>query len=246
MYDYRKGKENIVNIIQSNTKIKDLENVPNDDSKFIYDSGIKAWVGAIFIDIIDSATLFSSEQERVARLMRSFTAEIITILESNDNYRQIGIRGDCVYGIYSISNQMDLVDIFNLALTVNTFMIMFNKIMQQNDFPEVKVGIGLGCGEDLILKAGKKGTSINDKIWIGDAVVDAANLSSLANRGYVEKIAMNCRFYANAIEILKKENEKYLQWITRYKYNNFINIERFYHCDIVNVDFSNWIDNGMG
>ena len=50
---------------------------------------------------------------------------------------------------------------------------MLNKLFSKKGFPNIKVGIGVGIGEDLIVKAGKKGTGINDRIWIGKAVIDA-------------------------------------------------------------------------
>ena len=54
-------------------------------------------------------------------------------------------------------------------------MKMLNKLLGQNGYPTIQAGIGLGCSQDLIIRAGQSGTGINDKIWIGKAVVDAAN-----------------------------------------------------------------------
>ena len=89
-------------------------------------------------------------------------------MKSNSNYRQIGIRGDCVYAIYSAPTEEELSDILINAIEINTFQKMFQKILQQNQFINFKIGIGLGASETLIIRSGKKKGGINDNIWIGE------------------------------------------------------------------------------
>ena len=40
-------------------------------------------------------------------MIKSFTSETIEILRNNDNLREIGIRGDCVYAIYTSPMKRD-------------------------------------------------------------------------------------------------------------------------------------------
>ncbi len=249
-FDYRKSKTNVINILTSKTEIE-KKPIPKNDSEFTYENGIKSWVGALFVDIVDSSTLFKNQKDEIiARIMRSFSSEIIDILKGCDKIRQIGLRGDCVFAIYSAEYKSDLVDIFRLAYQINTFLKMFNKLLNNNQFPAVYAGIGLGVSEDLVIKAGKKGAGYNDLIFIGNAVVDASNLSSLANRLSIGSIAMNTTFYDNVIEELTKENVDYKIWIKpKYtsSYGNFgySGAIEYYHCDIVQKSFDAWIDNGM-
>ena len=130
MYNYKNSKSNIINILKSTTKIEESDNIPKADENFTYDNGIYAWTGAIFIDIVNSSNLLDKKDEKLARLMRAFTSEIITIFQDFDKYRQIGIRGDCVYAIYSIPQQSDTVEMFRIAYKLNTFMKMFNQIIK--------------------------------------------------------------------------------------------------------------------
>ena len=130
MYNYRNSKSNIINILNSTTKIEECDNIPRADEAFTYDNGIYAWTGAIFIDIVDSSNLLDKKDEKLARLMRAFTSEIITIFQDFDKYRQIGIRGDCVYAVYSVPNRSDIVEMFRIAYKLNTFMNMFNAIIK--------------------------------------------------------------------------------------------------------------------
>ncbi len=244
MYNFRDSKSNIINILKSQTPIEKKNAIPV-DSAFTYENGILTWVSAIFVDIENSTKLFNTKNEKLARLMRAFTSEVICIFQDNKNYNQIGIRGDCVYSIYDVESRDDLVEVFRIAYRLNTFLKMFNKIITNYGYKEINAGIGIGCDEDLIIKAGRTGTGINDKIWIGKAVVDASNLSSVAARNGISNIAMSPLFYDNVIEILKKENAKYASWIKPHKKDHYSNNVDFYHCDVIQIDFNNWINNGM-
>ena len=62
--------------------------------------------------------------------MKSFTSEIIEILRSSDNMREIGIRGDCVYSIYTTPKKKDIDDLFTRACYCNTYNKMLNKILK--------------------------------------------------------------------------------------------------------------------
>ena len=238
MYNYKDSKANIINILKSKTPIEKKESIPN-DKNFTYKNGIKSFVSAIFVDIKNSSELFKTQDEKLARLLRAFTSEIITIFQGFDKYNQIGIRGDCVYAIYSTPTKKDIDAVFDLAIRVNTFMYMFNLLLKESKYGTIGVGIGLGSGEELIIKAGRTGTGINDKIWIGSAVVDAANLSSIANRNGYRKIAMNSCFYSNIKDLKQNKNLNFL------KTSHTDLTEDFFQCDITEADFKKWIDAGM-
>lgn len=242
MYNYKNSKQKIIEILTSKTPIEKKEKIPA-DVEFSFENGILCWVGAVFIDIENSSSLFNTKDEKLARLMRAFTSEVITIMQDKSDYSQIGIRGDCVYAIYSAPYQSDLAEIFRIAYRLNTFIKMFNKIIINYGYNEINVGIGLGCDENLIIKAGRSGTGINDKIWIGKAVVDASNLSSIAGRKGIFRIAMSNCFYDNIIDILKKENNDYTMWIKCKK--NYYESTEYYYCDIIQTDFNQWIEAGM-
>lgn len=110
-YDYRRGKERIEEILDNELKIIDQKNIPT-DSAFTFFNGYYSWVSAIFVDMRDSSTLFADkDKEKVSKIIRSFTSEIIEILRSDDNLREIGIRGDCVYGIYSTPQKNDILEL---------------------------------------------------------------------------------------------------------------------------------------
>lgn len=245
MYSYLKSKKDINEIFDSKVDIKKEQQLPASDSDYTYDNGIKTWVASIFIDIVNSTEYFTNKQisENVlARIIRAFTSELVKILADIADYHEIGIRGDSVYAIYKARVKTDLLEIFRVAYRVNTFIKMFNRLLAKRNWPLIKAGIGLGCNEDLVIKAGAPRKE-NDKIWIGHAVFDASNLSKVANRNGKSPICMNSLFYLNVIELLKKENELYSTWITSASSYDFKG--DFYQCDIIQSDFNEWINNGM-
>lgn len=239
MYNYRDSKANIVNILKSATSIVEKNNIPA-DHEFTYENGIKCWTSAIFVDIKSSSELFKNMDEKLARLLRAFTSEIITIFQDFNKYNQIGIRGDCVYAIYSTPNTQDISKVFAIATQINTFMKMLNKLLTSKGYSNIGVGIGIGCGKELIIKAGRTGTGINDKIWIGDAVVDAANLSSIANRDGFKKILMNSLFYDNLMRTGYKDRTYITE--TSCKDKGYYEI---FQCDDIDFEFDEWIKGGM-
>lgn len=244
MFNYKESKKRVFNILNSKTKIEEKDFIPSNESEFTYENGIKTWVGAMFIDIKDSTTLFKKyDEELLARILRAYFSEIIGILKNNSNYRQIGIRGDCVYAIYSVSEKSDLEIILSDAILISTFNKMFQKILLNAGFTTFEIGIGLGLSETLIIKTGQKNSGINDNVWIGDSVVDASNLSSQGNRDGFKTIVMNELFYSNVKDYSANKNYKYYHYLSaKYSYKTLSTV---YQCDMIYVDYNDWIERGM-
>ncbi len=240
-FDYKTAKAKVLDILTSKTTIEEKESIPKSESEFTYENGIRTWVGALFIDIRNSTNYFKdNNSEKVARVMRAFCSEIIYILRQNENYRQIGIRGDCVYAIYSVPHKEDIKQVLSDAIFVNTFQRMFQKILEQNKFPLFEIGVGLGDNKDLVIKAGKEHSGINDYIWIGDAVVNAAKLAAQGNKDGFGPIVLDSCFYEN-IKGFDANNEfKYPHYMTKKK--SPILKEEVYCCDMINIEYNDWID----
>lgn len=243
-YNYIDGKNRIKEILNNNAEIIKT-NVPKDEGKFTYDNGIRSWIGAIFVDIVGSTKLIKEESDLiVSKILRSFSSEIIAILNSSNNIREIGIRGDCVYGVFSAPKQEDTYELYRMTTYINCFVNMLNKMLKNKNYKTIKVGIGMSIGEDLIVKAGQKGSGINDKIWIGDAVVDACNLANIAGRhgrstiGY-SKISYD-NFIKKVIEINSRFTEEYVKKWFHYDVNS-----NAYFADIIDTTFNKWIEDNV-
>lgn len=244
-FNYEESRKRIEEILNSKTQIEEVDSISNDEDGFTYENGVRTWVGAMFIDIRNSTDYFKyNNPEKVARIMRAFTSEIIGILKQNEKYVQIGIRGDCVYAIYSTPKKDDLNNILSDACFINTFQKMFQKILKTKGWPTFEIGIGLGASKDLVIKAGKKGTGINDNIWIGDAVIDASKLSNEGNTNGIDPIVMDSCFYENIKDFDANDKFKNSHYINRVK-SEKIN-EYVYCCDMITIKFDNWIKDRFG
>lgn len=114
---------------------------------------------------------------------------------------------------------------------------MINKLLTTKGFKNISVGIGVSIGEDLIVKAGQKGSGINDRIWIGDAVVRASKLSNIAGRQGKNTIGFSSIAYENFIEELEKRVPCSKSWFT-YDYT-----QNAYFTYLTMREFEKWIDN---
>lgn len=130
-YDYKAGKKRVKEILDNKLEVIEQNRVPK-DNEFTFNNGYYSWVTALFVDIRDSSTLFADgDKEKVSKIIRSFTSEIIEILRDDDNLREIGIRGDCVYAIYTTPYRKDIYEIVNKSSWVNTYMRMLNELLKE-------------------------------------------------------------------------------------------------------------------
>lgn len=239
MYNYKESKKKIEEILASPTRIIEKDSIPTSDYEYSRTNGIRTWVGCLFVDISDSHHIFENPNEDTIRVMRSLFSELIAILEDDPNHYEIGIRDDCVYCIYNLSKKEDLVEIFNHACTINTFMKMFNKITAKKGLEPITVGIGLGCDYEMIIKVGEPNSHINDRLWIGNAIGHASYLANIANRNGYEPIALSTLFYDNAIKTLEEETPNYRVWLKPEMNGGEVD---FYHCNLVRLQFNQWVN----
>ena len=244
LYDYIEGKKDIEEVLDSKIEVKDPGSIPN-ENEFSFDNGVKAWASSIFVDIVSSSKFFANNNisENVkSRILRAFVEQLVSIFNENDNIFEIGIRGDCVYGVFRAEYKQKVLSVFKTAYCINTFFKMFNKMLSSRSFPSIQAGIGIGTNKDLIIKVGKK-RIVNDKIWVGQSLVNASNLSKIANRQGYDPICLDETTYINIIDALKEENSDYINWIKRTTSPKFS--ESFYQCNIIQTSFDEWIDSGM-
>lgn len=242
-YDYKSGKSRIAEILNNKLEVVENGKLPNDEN-LTYSNAYYCWVTGIFVDIRESSSLFTNEdKELVSKVIRSFTSEVIEILRKDDLLREIGIRGDCVYGIYATPKKSDVYNIADMSFYINTFMKMLNKLLDDDGFPTIKVGIGLSTSQELVVKAGRKDTGINNKVWIGDAVTKASNLSSLGNKSEYDVIVLSSSTYSNIIDIMvKNSGEEAKSWFTERYHSDY---GTFYDANIIKSEFNQWISDGM-
>lgn len=243
-YDYKERKVKVEDILDNTDNVKEVDEFPSEDN-FTYTNGYKAWAGAIFVDLRDSTTLFTgSDEVNISKVIRGFTSEIIEILrkDTDNQLKEIGIRGDSVFAVYSTPYKKDLFDIANRSFYINTYMNMLNALLENRGLPKVKAGIGMATDKTLAVKAGRKSSGINNLVWIGKSVARASKLSDLGNKNGISPLVMSNIFYENYIEEQKKRKSESESWWTKCNDDDY---GTYYHGNVIKENFDQWIKNGM-
>lgn len=159
---------------------------------------------------------------------------------------EIGIRGDCVYAIYNTPLKSDELKCADKTFYANTFINMFNKMLEQRGIDPIRVGIGMSTGCDLVIKTGRKGVGINEKVWIGTAVTEASNLSSLGDKNSYRRLMYSSLSYSNFIDGLKARNSKkdVEKWFTSID-DPTPNIDIAYNASVIKSAFDEWINSNV-
>ncbi|MGE9752984.1 adenylate/guanylate cyclase domain-containing protein [Bacillus inaquosorum] len=249
-YDYIERKKKVEEILDKTNEVNKVKKFPRDED-FTYTNGYKAWTSAIFVDLRDSTSLFKDKNDvDIAKVIRGFTSEIIEILrkDADDNIKEIGIRGDCVYAIYSTPDQSDIFYLGERAFYINTYMRMLNELLSQRSLPRIWAGIGLDTSVTLAVKAGRKSSGINNLVWIGEAVAKASKLADLGNKNNIDPIVMSDVFYTNYMVIEDRlVDDGFYTGGTKQWWNEGFSssLSYYYHADIIKTEFNNWIVEGM-
>lgn len=242
-YDYKARKKKVEQILDNTDEVNEVEKFPR-DADFTYTNGYKAMASAIFVDLRDSTALFSKEDYdvEISKVIRGFTSEIIEILRKDTDdtdLKEIGIRGDCVYAVYSTPYTNDIYDISMRAFYINTYMTMLNKLLAKRNLPTIKAGIGLATNKTLAVKAGRKSSGIHNLVWIGDSVAKASKLSDLGNKNGVGSIVMSPTFDYNYSTEASEKEKSFWTKKTDSVYGTY------YHSNIIISAFNDWISDGM-
>ncbi len=191
---------------QPSGSFEETKSLPERD-KLTFTNGFYAFCTALFVDVRDSSNLPSQyKRPRLAKIYRAFISETVAILNSDYYVREINIVGDCVWAVYNTPNTTDINDVFSLACRLNALENVLNVKMSKKGYTTpIHFGIGLSYGRALMIKTGYKGSGINDVVYMGDVVNQAAHLASRGGKangfyGRTDRIHMDGDFHLNLNE----------------------------------------------
>jgi class 3 adenylate cyclase len=198
-YDYEASFDRIDQVLEaSSDNYQEVDSLPDRD-RLTFTNGFYAYCSALFIDIRDSSSLpIIYKRPRLAKLYRAFISEMVAIFNSDPFVREVNIVGDCVWAVYNTPKQTDIDDIFRLAYTANSLVKTLNYKLTRAGFEKpIRCGIGMSYGRALMIKAGFNGSGINDVVYMGDVVNQAAKLAAEGSKGWQKAIQMDDVFYQN-------------------------------------------------
>lgn len=229
-YDHDKSIERITEVLDaSDNSFEEKNSIPSRDS-LTYKNGYYVNCSALFVDIRDSKSLNEKHTRPVlAKIYKAYISELIAVLKDHDEVHEISIEGDSVWGVFNTPYKLDINRLFSVAAKVSSLIDTLNIKLKKKKYSELKVGIGISYGSALLIKSGYKGSNINEVVWLGTLVSDAAKLCSYGNKEYYDKeIMVSNIFYDN----LNKENKALL---TK-------NVLRdCYHGNVVNTGMDIWV-----
>ena len=205
-YNFERSLERIDEILDSNDNNYEEKgkNMPSRD-KLTYTNGFYVDVSAMFVDIRESSSLSGIHRRpTLAKIYRSFISEVVAIMNENETCHEINIIGDCVSGIFATKTKQDINELFSTAAKINSLIKTINCKLSKKNIQNIKVGIGIDDGRALMIKAGYKGSEINEIVWMGDVVNKASKLCNNANRWNSKKILISSKIYDDLNEINKE------------------------------------------
>lgn len=232
-YDFKKSLGRLDEILNANSKSYEEKDCIPKRSSLTYTNGFYVDCTAVFVDIYDSSKLPRIHTRPVlAKIYRSFISEVIAIFNGNENCREVNVQGDCVWAVFDTMNKKDLRDVLFNCAQVNSLINILNFKLQQKGYKTFRVGIGVDYGRALMIKAGYKGSTINEIVWMGDVVNQASNLCAHGNNTFDDPFVISATIYEN---LIVTERDKWDKWFTHNSHHNC------YHGNIIPIYMNDWL-----
>jgi class 3 adenylate cyclase len=232
-YDAATSDARLKEIVDSAEAFEEVNSIPGRE-KLTYANGFYVNCTAVFIDIRESSKLPDKHTRPVlGKIYRAYLSECVAVMNSDSNCREIVINGDCVSGIMNTPYKSNIDAAFATTAKLNSLMNILNWRLEQKGYTPIRCGIGIAYGRALMMKAGYKGSGLNDVIWMGDVVNHASNLCHHGNKYPRKAIQVSTVVYKN----LNDDNKRLLSPVYL---NNPYQPDQ-YEGDIINIDMDNWL-----
>lgn len=217
-------------LIGSDTNFEELNSIPSRD-KLTFTNGFYVYCTCLVMDIRGSSALTEKyKRPALAKIYRSYISEAVAVLASNTACKEINIHGDAVWGVLDTPYKSNIDEAFSTAARLSSLVDILNcRFAKKSGIDPITVGIGVDYGRALMLKAGYKGSAINDVVWMGDVVNYATKLCSWGNKSFSDREVMASDvIYDN----LKGDNKALLE-----KHYG----RDCYHGNVVNIAMNEWV-----
>ena len=227
-YNFSNSLDRIDEILNSSDYNYENKNGIPSESSLTFKNGFYIDITVVFVDIRGSKELANKHTRPVlAKIYRSYISEVIAVMKGNSTINDIFIEGDGVWAVFNTTTEKDVQEVFDTTAEISSLINTLNKKLERKKYTPIKVGIGLDYGQALYIKAGYSGSGINEIVWIGKVVGEAAKLSNYGNREWYDKRTMvSKRVYS----MLSEHQQSLLEW------NSY---RECYHEDIIWTPYKN-------
>lgn len=229
-YDFTKSISNFDDILNSSDSNYDThKGIPN-KTNLSFTNGYYVDVTVLFIDIRGSKELSTKHTRPVlAKIYRAYISEVISVIKGNPYISEINIEGDGIWAVFNTISNEDVDTVFQTAFTLVSLIDILNVKLSRKGYFKINIGIGIDDGESLFIKAGYKGSKINEVVWLGKVVGQTSLLCSNANKNGNLRIMVS----GNVYNCLTEYNKSLL-------YKNLSN--NCYHGDVINIEMNKWVE----
>ncbi|NMB11052.1 MAG: adenylate/guanylate cyclase domain-containing protein [Firmicutes bacterium] len=209
-YDFIKSFDRVNEILNaSDTNFAEVDIIPSRD-ELTFTNGFYVNCSAVFADIRDSSNLPTKYQRpTLARIYRSYISEVVAVINGAVSCKEITISGDCASGIFDAAFKWQIAEVFGVAYRINSLVRVLNYRLKKRGIEPISVGIGMSYGRALMIKAGYKGSGINEVVWMGDVVNEASKLAGYGNATWNDHpLMVSSSFHSN----LDEHSQGLLSW----------------------------------
>jgi class 3 adenylate cyclase len=209
-YNFSNSLDRIDEILNSSDyNYEEKKGIPS-ESSLTFKNGFYVDITVVFVDIRGSKELANSHTRPVlAKIYRSYISEVIAVMKDNSKINDIFIEGDGVWAVFDTTTKIDIQEVFSTTAKISSLINALNEKLLKKGYSAIKVGIGIDDAESLYIKAGYSGSGINEIVWIGKVVGEAAKLSGYGNREYYDRSLMVSE---NIYNDLNTHQKSLLEW----------------------------------
>lgn len=229
-FDHVESAKRIQEILAiPDSAFEERDSIPSRDL-LTFENGFYVACTALFIDLRGSKKHAEKyKMPALARFNRIFISELVSVLRDNDGVREMFIEGDCVWAVYDTTTTSAIDSVFQRSYSAVSLINIANHYLAKRGYERISIGAGLAYGRALMIKAGSKGSGINEIVWTGKVVGEAAQLCSYGNRTYSDRTIM----VSDSVRVnLNSHYQGFLTW----------NVSRAcWHGDVERIDMQQWL-----
>ena len=173
----------------------------------------------LYVDLVGSTDItLSLPEEKVAIIIRAFAQEMSNVVKQHDGY-VLKFVGDAVLA-YFVAEALPLIAADNAVNCAKSMITVvekgINPILNQYDYPELKIKIGMDFGKNIIVRYGSSKEKSHVDI-LGPSMNIAAKIQSTA---YPNQILIGEDVYSKLHPNMQQQFNQVVWTKTKWKYHD--------------------------